>query len=150
MSLRLSTGSALVVARINRIDRDFVRGVRRAWFRSGDLLVRQIRRDILHKPKTGNLYRIKRGRRVINHIASAPGETAANLSGVYRRSMGYQIYGWRRLEFGSRSGSAPYARYLETGTSRMRARPGLGNAIGAQYGAIQASLYSAILSELSR
>lgn len=150
MGFRMDPGSLLSVGKAMAIDRDFVRGVRQAWFVSGRLLVNQVRKDIIHKPKSGKLYRIRRGRRLVNHQASAPGETPANRSGVYRRSMGFQIQGWRRMEFGSRSGSAHYARYLEAGTSRMRPRPGIGNALYAQQNRVRTEVDKAVRRGLVR
>lgn len=139
----------LNVGRVQAIDRDFVRGVRQAWFKIGGILLKQVRQDINHKPKSGRLYRLRKGKRWVNHRASAPGETPANLSGTYRRSMGFQIQGWRRMEFGSRSGTAPYARFLETGTSRMKARPGIGNALNAQQNRVRSEIDNAIRGALT-
>ena len=149
MGFRMDPGSVLSVGKIQAIDRDFVRGVRQAWFRAGRLLLTQVQKDVLHKPKSGKVYRLRQGKRLVNHRASAPGETPANFSGTYRRSMGFQIQGWRRMEFGSRSGTAPYARFLETGTSQMKARPGIGNALNAQQNRVRSEVDSAIRGALT-
>lgn len=149
MGFRMDPGSVLSVGKIQAIDRDFVRGVRQAWFKAGRILLTQVKKDINHKPKSGRLYRLRKGKRWVNHRASAPGETPANFSGTYRNSMGFQIQGWRRMEFGSRSGSAPYARYLETGTSRMKARPGIGNALSVQQNRVRSEIDNAIRGALT-
>lgn len=149
MGFRMDPGSALSVGKIKAIDRDFVRGVRQAWFKTGRILLTQVQKDILHKPKSGRVYRLRKGKRLVTHTASAPGETPANFTGVYRKSMGFQIQGWRRMEFGSRSGSAPYAKYLETGTSRMKARPGIGNALSSQENRVRSEIDNAIRGALT-
>lgn len=77
--------------------------------------------EVRNGVKTGRIY-IIRGRL---HQASAPGETPANITGNYARSVGYGISG-RRMRFGN---SAYYAGFLEEGTTRMEPRPGLRNAI---------------------
>ena len=149
MGFRMDPGSVLSVGKVKAIDRDFVRGVRQAWFIAGRILVTQVQKDIKHKPKSGRVYRLRKGKRWVNHTASAPGETPANFTGTYRKSMGFQIQGWRRMEFGSRSGSADYAKFLETGTSRMKARPGIGNALNAQQNRIRSEMDKSIRRALT-
>lgn len=112
-------------------------------FRRGFLLYmqalkRRANHEILHGKKTGRVYRVRKGGRVRNHRASAPGETHANLSGRLRRSLSWKVHGWQRAEFGygvatNASEVAPlYAPFVEFGTSRMEARPSLENAIEAE------------------
>lgn len=103
------------------------RGIRRFWFFLGKTLVKSFNTSVLKKPRSGRVYtrRIKGGARR-RHVASRAGETAANLTGNYRRSIGYKIRGVEEMTFGNR---AEYAGFLENGTSRMAARPGLGNAV---------------------
>lgn len=96
------------------------RGVNDGWRRIGQDLVDDLREQTLH-PKTGRVYRLK-GRL---HRASAAGETPARVSGAYARSASY-IPQASQLTFGV---SVPYGGYLEEGTSRMDARPGLQNSI---------------------
>jgi hypothetical protein len=67
-------------------------------------------------------------------VASAPGETHANLSGRLRRSIGWKVSGTHEMEWGygvvQKKDEAPYyAPYVEEGTTRMDARPSLGNAV---------------------
>lgn len=106
------------------------RAVRQAWFRVGDQLKRKANEQILHGPKTGRVYRLRQGRRFKRHQSSAPGESPANFSGTYRKSIGYEIKGWQQLEFGAgRDMNKLYPKFLEEGTSKMEPRPGLGNAL---------------------
>lgn len=111
-----------------------VRGIRQGFFRLGSALKVELNAEVLKKDKKGRVYivRTRGGQRGIGkkrrHRSSAAGQTPANLTGNYRRSIGYQIHGSDKLEFGIRE-EAPYAKFLESGTSRMQARPGLGNTV---------------------
>jgi HK97 gp10 family phage protein len=114
------------------------RSIRRAFFELGKDLKAEANREILRRPKHGRTY-IVRGRsgRPRRHVASAPGETHANLSGRLRRSISWKVHGDERMEFGygvstTDANAAPeYDLFVEYGTSRMAARPSLRNAIDA-------------------
>jgi hypothetical protein len=99
-------------------------GARGGLFLVGNMLKQEFIKQVLARPKSGRLYRIA-GRL---HRASAEGETPANLTGNYRKSIGFNVSGWDELEFGN---SAYYAGWLENGTARMGARKGLLNSINA-------------------
>lgn len=123
---------------LDDIENRTVRAVRQGWFTVGGILRNTARAQILEKPKSGRVYRIRRGSRIVRHRASAGapagpfnlGETPANRTGAYRRSIGYQVHGWEEMEFGSLEGRGAdeYADFLENGTSNMLARPGIRNA----------------------
>lgn len=111
-------------------------GVEKAWWRSGKDIHKEFNRQVLAKNKTGRLYiRRTAGGARRRHTASAPGETPANRSGAYRKAFGFNVNGAHQLRLGveqigtGRGGKYPL--YLEVGTSRMRARPGLANAVRA-------------------
>jgi len=110
-------------------------GIERGLFRLGKDLITSFKSEI-KKTKSGKLYR-SGGRRI---RASAPGQSPATRTGNYRRSVGYKISG-NTMRFGN---SADYAGFLETGTSRMKPRPGLGNAIKANERNALRSLASAV------
>lgn len=97
-------------------------GIERGLFRLGKDLVQSFKSEI-KKRKTGRLYSVAGRKRRVR--ASAAGESPAVRTGLYKRSVGFKINGTKMI-FGD---SAPYAGFLETGTSRMKPRPGLGNAI---------------------
>lgn len=105
------------------------RGIRTAYFRLGNDLVKEARRLILEGPKTGRVSRILRKVRRVKHQASAPGEAPANLSGLLRRSIAYQQRGGEQMEFGARTDYAPF---LELGTRRISQRPYLISAVDAK------------------
>jgi len=123
----------VAVLSINNASHNTRRGMRQGWFAVGALLKKRANEQILKKPKSGKLYKYK-GRK---HRASAAGESPANRSGTYRKSIGYKIKGYSQLEFGAR---APYAGYLEKGTVKMKPRPALKNAIDFETGRIQSVL----------
>jgi len=108
--------------RFRSIDRDLNRGIRKGFQSIGKIQVKEIRKQVKTGTKSGRLYRIK-GRL---HRASAPGQTPANLSGLYQRSASYDVIGYRELNWGIEQ-PAYYAGYLEDGTSKMEARPGVKN-----------------------
>ncbi len=82
-------------------------------------------KSMQNTPKTGRHY--KRGKSGKFHIASSPGEAPAIDFGELLRSIFFDV---RPLEVEVGSfGGAPYAEFLEEGTSKMEARPFLGPAV---------------------
>lgn len=120
-------------------------GARAAFFEIGKDLIDTFNKQVLAKDKRGRLYIRKdaAGRRR-RHIASAPGQSPANRSGFYRKSVSY-LNQTTQLIFGD---SAPYAGHLEVGTLFIKARPGLGNAVAANDRNIQRDFRDGIISNL--
>jgi hypothetical protein len=107
------------------------KGIRQGFYNVGKLLKSTANKDILAKDKTGRTYRIKRGKVIMNHRASAPGQTFANLSGAARKTLGFDVVGSDHLEFGFRQNQATwYTKVLETSLNR----PALGNAVSKESG----------------
>jgi hypothetical protein len=107
------------------------RGVRQGFYNVGKQLKGSANKDILAKDKTGRTYRVRRGKVIRNHRASAPGETFANLSGAARRTLGFEVRGSSELEFGFRKVQETfYTKILETKLNR----PALGNAVKKESG----------------
>ena len=122
-------------------------GIEKAWWRSGKDIQGEFNHQVLDKAsKTGRIYirRDKLGRRR-RHQASAPGQTPANRTGNYRKAFDFVVRGWHELAVGN---AAEYAGYLEEGTSRMRKRPGLGNAIQATERDVMRNLYGDLVDEI--
>lgn len=123
-----------VQIQIKNLDKITIRGIRQGFFKLGSALKNELNADVLKKDKTGKVYKVRTraGRRGVGkgrrHRSSAPGQTPANVTGTYRKNIGYEIHGSDKLEFGIRDG-APYAKFLEEGTGRMKPRPGLGNTV---------------------
>ena len=103
-------------------------GIKEAFRRVGTDLKKEFKKEVKTGKKTGRLYG--------SHRASAPGETPANLSGHYVKSISTRL-GASQLVFGN---SAKYASYLEKGTKRMKPRPGLRNTIKSREGNILKTL----------
>ena len=101
----------------------FVKG----FFTSGKELVKDLKKD-MKEPKSGRTYKIYRGvrggklKKPRLHIASAPSETPAILTGKFRKSVDFAVRGNRTLEFGANQSAPEYAEFLENGTSKMEAR----------------------------
>jgi hypothetical protein len=104
-------------------------GIQKALWKSGKDLSAEFSRQVLAKNKTGRLYiRVDKAGRRRKHVASAAGETPANRTGFYRKSRDFIVRTHKELVFGN---TAEYSGFLERGTKRMAARPGLANAIKA-------------------
>ena len=111
-------------------------GIEKALWRSGKDIQGEFNRQVLAKDKTGRLYiRRTRGGAKRQHRASAPGETPANRTGAYRKAFSFNVDGAHQLKVGiaavDNGSDGKYPLYLEVGTSRMKARPGLLNAVSA-------------------
>lgn len=135
-AVREDSHNRVVYREIDTLIPDTEQAIRRGWFAFMQELQRVANREILRKPKSGRVYIISdRAGRRRRHVASAPGETHANLTGATRRSLSWRVEGWERATFGygvstSSLNAAPvWAPYLEFGTSRMAPRPSLKNAI---------------------
>ncbi len=148
-----SRGNDRIFGRIEGIEKLTRRGLRRGMSRAGQSLIAQANREILKGPKTGIIYirRIAGGRRR-RHQSSAPGQSHANLTGTLRRSLSFQKHGTRALEFGygvSSGKDAPdYAKFVEFGTTKMKARPSLKNALNSQQGNLTQHFEREILDAL--
>ena len=129
--MKESGNNVKVFRNINNIDNATRRGLRQAFFQVGWDWKRPAQRQILSKKKSGRTYLVRRGKTRRRHTASAPGESPANLSGAYRRSIGFKIQGSMKLIFGAGGTGVPYAPFLEEGTKNMKPRPGLKNSIKA-------------------
>ena len=124
--------------RMRGIEQATRKGIRMGWFDLGRDLKSEADREIKRKPKSGRTYIIRsRSGRRRRHVASAPGETHANLSGRLRRSLSWKVHGSDSMDFGygvsttSRNQAPRYSPWVEFGTVRMEERPSLENAINA-------------------
>ncbi len=128
LSFKEGPSNNRVFVQISDLDNRTQRGIRQGFFRLGARFKQELNKQVLEKNKTGRTYirRDRAGRRR-RHVASAAGQTPANMKGNYRRNIGFQLRG-AQLEVGIREG-APYAKFLEEGTKRMAPRPGVGNTV---------------------
>lgn len=141
MSINFKRGpqNNIVFGKIESLPKLTKIGLRRGMFKAGHGLIAEANREILKGNKSGVTYlrRTKSGRRR-RHKASAPGETHANISGTLRKSLSFQLRGTSEIEYGygvSSGKDAPdYAKFVEFGTTRMKARPSLKNSLTAERG----------------
>lgn len=90
----------------------------------GSEVVNKMANYIFRPPKTGRIYNF-RGQQ---HQASAPGESPANRTGKLAGSGSYRVRGYYEMRVFE---TAPYAGYLEFGTTKMKPRPHVIRAINA-------------------
>ena len=152
MSMTLDRSSRKVVARIKGLNKLTKEGLEAAAHTSGKGLVKATSTEILRKPKGGRTYiRVDRIGRRRKHIASAPGETHANMTGTLRRSLGFNASS-KRLEFGygvKRKKAPYYAGFVEFGTTKMAPRPSLENGIKSQHRNFQSNIDREIANRIN-
>lgn len=146
-----------VLAQIEDLGNFTRRSIRRAWFELGKDLKAEANKEILRRPKSGRTYFIRgpTGRRR-RHVASAPGETHANITGKLRRSVSWKTHGTDSMDFGygvsttAKNVAPEYAPFVEFGTRQMGERPSLDNSITATQRRVQVHFEDAMREELSR
>ena len=139
MSIELDRKSRATVAKIANLRELTKSGIEHAAYTSAVGLKKATSKEILRKPKSGRTYiRVDRIGRRRKHVASAPGETHANMTGALRRSIGFKV-NTSQLEFGygveSREPAPIYAGRLEFGDkggNGLKARPSLSNGIRSE------------------
>jgi len=79
-------------------------GVRKGFYYLGKDLVAESKKLIRKKPKTGRTYYIRKviGGSLVKHVASAPGEAPARITGALLNSLDFDVIGADRMEFGSK------------------------------------------------
>ena len=122
--------------KMNQVRQKTQFSIRQAWFGLGKDLEKEAKKEIKRTPKSGKTYFIRtKSGRFRRHVASAPGETHANLTGKLRRSVSWKVHGYARMEFGyglatSVGNRAPeYDIFVEDGTNRMAPRPSMANTV---------------------
>lgn len=114
IEIRPDTQNKTVFISISNATFKVRKGLKNALIEIGKENVRHTKALIRKQPKTGRFYG--------KHRASAPGEPPANRTGKLLRSVRYKSSSWSFMEFGD---SAPYGKFLEDGTKKMRPRPHL-------------------------
>lgn len=136
INVKSERGNERVFTELGNLMGSTRRSVRQAWFALGKDLKDEANKEIKRKPKSGRVYRVKsRSGRRRRHVASAPGETHANLTGKLRRSLSWQVHGHHSMDFGygvsttAAKAMPRYGPFVEFGTRRMDPRPSINNAI---------------------
>ena len=116
--IKLTSSGRRTMKSLRNMRETTIKGIRQGFYNAGKDLRKTASDNILKRGRGGKVYKIK-GRR---HTASIAGESAANISGTYRRSIGFQVSGGDHMIF---SADAPYAGFLEFGTNKIKPRPAL-------------------------
>lgn len=112
-------------------------GLRMGAYISGKEMTKSLRAELTKKGRGGRSYRIYKGLagRLLKspraHRASSPSEYPAVISGDFRKSIGFKVKGHSQLIFGSGEDNLAkkYAKALEFGTSKMKARKPVGRVV---------------------
>lgn len=107
---------------LRKLPQEIKIGLRKGAYLVGKSLVKDTKREMNIKPKSGRTYTIYKGiggrklKRPRKHIASAPlKESPAVITGLLRKSVDFKVRGTSRLEFGAGDDDVKYARILEVG-----------------------------------
>lgn len=157
MEFKIRPGDRAVLRKIDEGDRRVRRGIRQGWFAVGRDWKATTSQEILRRPKSGRVYLVRgpSGRRR-RHVASAPGETHANLSGALRRSLSWKAHGHEELEVGygvsttGRNQMPPYGPRLEFGGGNIEARPSVLHGIEAVQRNAERHLADGVAKELAK
>lgn len=103
-----------VMLNIKNIGKLTKEGLQKAFYKIGNDLKKDVKKEIMKKPKHGRLY-VTNGRL---HRASAPGEAPANLSGALEKAIDFDVVGNNKLDFGVRA-NVKYGKDLEIGSKRF-------------------------------
>lgn len=123
MLIRGNANNNKVFMQIANLNNLQSKAIRRAFYDIGKILVKDAQEAIDEKPKTGITYMVRVGRDgkalqgARKHIASAPGEAPASITGNLRKSVNFLVQGDSRMEFGVDAGrkNVKYGKYLEYG-----------------------------------
>lgn len=147
MTIKLDPSSNPTVLKIKGLGRLTREALELSSWQTGRQLKKNTSDDILKKPKGGRTYVIRTAAGIARrHVASAPGETHANLSGALRRSLGFSVKP-NELEFGYFN-PPKYGEFVEFGTRKMSARPSLRNNITSGRRDIMNNIENAIKGRL--
>jgi HK97 gp10 family phage protein len=133
-----------LIAALEKLKRDERAGIGRALAQSVVQLDAYARQKIQSGGRSGRVYR----RRGIAHQASAPGEFPKTDRGQLVASLYFRVAANKLSAFfGTKLN---YGRYLEYGTSRMRARPWLAPTLKANAGVIRKRMTDAVAEAIRK
>ena len=123
LEIKGAKSNARVFRQMAAMPKNFKKGLRIGFEEAADAHHDTIVRDLNDKAsKEGLLYLARVRGTLIKHRASAPGQTAATLSGDYERSVGTKVSGGDTMSFGA---GVDYAKKLELGFTTTVPIPGL-------------------------
>jgi HK97 gp10 family phage protein len=118
----------LTIRALIKMPTEIRKGIRKGAYITGKQLVADTREKMTRGSRSGKLYKIYRGlggRRLSSpriHRASGANEYPGVVSGRLRNSVDFKVRGADRLEFGAGDNTVQYAKFLETGTSKIAPR----------------------------
>ena len=115
MTIKIDQKSKRVIVKLLHSGKTVPNNMKKGLYFVGKKLKSTASKNILKK-KNGRTYKYK-GRR---YKASQPGESWANRSGTARKGIVYRVASSSKLRFGN---TVDYAKFLEFGTRKMKARP---------------------------
>ena len=128
IDVKIDSESKRVLVSVDHIDENIRRGIRQALYFSGKSIIKDLRAEFLRKPRSGRVYTSRdRAGRKRRHVASQPGETAANWTGKMRKGSDFKVRGFSEMDMVYEN--VEYAEWVEDGTSKMKPRPGMKIAI---------------------
>ncbi len=71
VSVELGADAFKAFGQLDDVELELVRAIRQGWFHVGSILRETARNQVLEKPKSGRVYKIRRGTRSVRHRASA-------------------------------------------------------------------------------
>ena len=147
MELIASKNNLRTIAKIKDISTNFKRGINNGFIVSGKYLKDTNYKDFADK-KTGRIYTLTLNGKVIKHQASAPYEPPAKFTGRLKSSIKAKTSGSYQLRYTAGNNRAHYAKYLETGTTKMRPRPYMSKSVKDNKGKIIAAFISNLSKKL--
>jgi HK97 gp10 family phage protein len=126
IKIKATTETEKTLKFLTEMPLEMTKAIRQGFYISGKQLVTDLNKD-MKLPKSGRAYKVYSGvkgklKKPKIHIASAPNETPAIITGKFRKSVDFAVRGNRTLEFGANENAPEYAKFLEEGTSKMEAR----------------------------
>ncbi len=131
MEMKFSAEAKAVFLAFDHVTPQILQGIENGNHEAETLLTFEKDKQILDRRIKAGVTYLKRGRKFQR---SAPGQTPSEESGSYRKSFKFEDQGGRGFIFGTTS---PYGGFLEDGTSKMNARPGVENISKAMIGNLQ-------------
>lgn len=130
MSIKIDRNSRKVIIKIKHLKKDMNKGIRRGFYLLGVKLQKDTKKDILRKPRSGEIYIVRTARRRRRHTASSPGEAPASISGRLWRSLDFRVSGSKYMRFGYDSTAKTdkgfeYGKHWESEADASKLRPGL-------------------------
>lgn len=155
MKIKISTEGLANIKYNRELPKELTNVFRKTAYQIGDTLYKWLLVD-MKKPKSGRVYKSYfgvKGRYKTPKLikASAPSETPAVRSGMFRKSVNFIVRGNKTLEWGSGKDNlaTDYASALEFGTRKMQARQPLQRSMKANDSKIKAMANSNIKKVLN-